>query len=192
MIDDLLKDGDFGFLFINMEQKRFDTCFSKFEMVSGLETITRVVDEKKIPCFAVKTSAKNTETKIPGSSGETNPSDIPVTSKYDEDFKEKFSDLIKIVPEPISSSFYDAFTNRELIDQLKNKKINKVLMCGFDSEREILASVIGAVRESFTPVIMSDCVSSVSERVFFEVMNVLSRWSVVGDTRDMVKLWNLW
>lgn len=192
LIEELLEEGDFGFIFVNMELDRFDTCFSKFEMVAGLETISRAVKEKNIPCFSAITSVPEKESKIPVSSERGTLSEIPVKSKYDSKFRSQFIELVEVIPKPIISEFYDVFSSAGLRSELAKTGLDKLLFCGFDSERDILASVIGAVREGFTPVVMSDCVSSVSERVFFEVMNVLSRWAVIGDTRDLVKMWDLW
>lgn len=192
MIEELIEPEDFCFMFVNMESERFDTCFSKYEMVSALEIISRVMEEKKIPGFSVKTSVKIHSTQATSSISKQNPSDIPVTSKYDDEFRGQFRELTENIPDPCVADFYDVFSSPGVKKKISDSGLSKVLLCGFDSEREILASTIGAVREHLTPVIVSDCISSRSERVFFEVMDVLSRWAVVGDSRDMVKLWNLW
>ncbi len=192
LIEELLEAGDFSFLFINMEPERFETCFSKYEMVSGLEIITSALNRRSIPCFSVHTEVRGDAGRLPVSSDRDNPADIPMKSVYDDKFKAQFRELVQIVPEPVEAGFYDVFSFSGLKGEISGTGLKKVLICGFDSEREILASVIGAVREGFTPVVMSDCVSSKSERVFFEVMNVLSRWAVIGDTRDIQKMWDLW
>lgn len=192
LIGDLLESEDFCFLFINMESTRFETCFSKYEMVSGMEIISRVVAEKKIPCFSVKTDVNESGTNGPSLQDIGGPANSPVNSVYDEKFRKQFRDLLRVVPDAQIANFYDVFSTPGLREGISEAGIGKVLICGFDTEREILASTIGAVREGFTPVIMSDCISSKSERIYFEVLDVLSRWTVIGDTRDMVKLWDLW
>lgn len=183
---------NYAFLFINMKEERFLDCFSKYEMTAGLEVIERVVAKKNVPCYSVETEADTEKYMNFSSLSGEGPSDIPVQSAYDTQFIEKFREMGRIVPEPLKTGFFDVFSFDELTRRLKERGIAKVILCGFDSEKEIIASVIGAVREHFIPVILSDCISSRSERVFFEVLNVLSRWAVIGDTRDMIKLWSLW
>ncbi len=193
MIEELLSEGnDFAFLFINMDTERFRDCFSKYEMTTGLELISRAVSDKGIPVFSVNTDVSNSVYNAPISASSNGPADIPVKSSYDDQFQKQFNDLVKFIPEPLNADFYDVFQSDSLKKRIRESGIRKLLICGFDSEKDILASVIGCVREGFVPILLSDCISSRSERVFFEVLNVLSRWSVVGDTRDLTKLWEMW
>lgn len=193
MIGELLsKNKDYCFLFINMEKDRFKTSFSKWEMVSGLEVVFRVIDEFKIDLFSVSTDCESLSDVKLTQAQNNGPGDIPFKSAYDDKFLEQFDSFVKKIPKSITVKFHDVFFFQNVTAPLVKSNLSKILICGFDAEREILASVIGAVREGFIPIVLSDCISSRSERVFFEVLNVMSRWAVIGDTRDMVKLWNLW
>lgn len=173
-----------AFLFINMNEDRFSRCFSKFEMVAALEFIHKASLELEISIICIGATMTN-HVDLDGSYSSK------IETKYDTGFLEKFHELSDC--ENIDEiSFPDAFLSKTFVNFTKSEEIDRIYICGFDAEHEIMASTIGALRENMNPVIISDAVSSRNERVYFECLDILVKWCEVKDTRDLMKEWELW
>lgn len=62
------------------------------------------------------------------------------------------------------------------------------IITGFDTDTEILVNALEAVDRSKIPIIVSDCVSCPSERKHFGALEILSRFSYILDSRDIISL----
>lgn len=68
---------------------------------------------------------------------------------------------------------------------LESLHIDRVFITGFDTDAEVIVTASGTLSRGIMPVVVSDGVSSPSERLHFSALEILSNFSEIVDSREM-------
>jgi nicotinamidase-related amidase len=60
---------------------------------------------------------------------------------------------------------------------------------GFHTETAILRSALSGLDHGIMPIVVSDAVSSYSERIYYEALDIISQSTEIIDSRDLMKRW---
>lgn len=176
-----LRPQDTIFVAINPGLENFVEISTKFEVVTAFEYIFHAAHERNIPVIPCKRMSpldfeKGLNTKH-------------ITS-FDAEFTARYKEVLSVIKEPfISYTGMDAFSSHALTEAVKTTARPTLCIFGTPIEVDVLASVFGAIRLGWKPYLISDASSSVSERIFYESVDIMSRIARIIDSRDLMKTW---
>ncbi|GEM_PF-5681140 len=168
---------------INMDLDHFVSAFNKYEIIMALEhllssypgatfTVVRLnLEYNGGPCRSFHEKSHGNNDNL---------------STFEEKMLSKFEELDGMLQHPRSVEGYSIFCDPVTAGLLGAPQTDTLLLGGFYTECEIMASVIDAVREKVKPVIISDLSSSRSERIYYKSLDILSLWAEIGDTRELL------
>ncbi len=176
-----LRPQDTIFVAINPGLENFIEISTKFEVVTAFEYIFHAAHERSIPIILCKRSNSLDFEK------QSNTRHI---TSYDAEFTARYKEVMSVINGPlISYTGMDAFSSSELIEAVKVTGRPTLCIFGTPIEVDVLASVFGAIRHGWKPYLISDASSSLSERIFYESVDIMSRIARIIDSRDLMKTW---
>lgn len=186
---------EIAFLILNPETEYFKQIFTKLEATTAFEFISGVINESAIPFLVASREVLSSENVI-STIGKKSASDLNKTSanisKYDEEFTKRYSNALATFGRTLYAyKGHDPFDSEKIVSALRAFNRSTVMICGSSMEVDCIASVFGALRTGFLPVIVSDACSSSSERIYYEALDVVSRVARIVDTRDLMKSWGM-
>lgn len=185
----ILLSGDFIHICINNDERHFTSCFSKMEFLTAYKYLNKFLSDMNIQSFYVSTPSalyrgKDTEFKeyvenksIMFRTHSINEIEASLLSEY-KSFKKAEGKWIK----SMAISVFDS-SNTEEMENFGNRK--NIVFTGFNTELEILLNCMVAADNGFVPIVISDCVSSQSERTHFNSLECISKIAYVIDSRDI-------
>ncbi len=192
-ITHILKEGNFISIEINNTKKRFMQIFSKMEFVSSYGVIINLTKTTRTKKISISTSSYlyngndedfnnyiNQRSKI-YSQKEVSKSENVFLEEYEYLLKHNTNKEIKI-------DSVSLWKNKEVMKIIDECKTRTVLLFGFNSDSEILVNAIEAMENGFVPIVVSDGVSCPSERRHFSSLEVISRFSYILDSRDILEI----
>jgi nicotinamidase-related amidase len=182
MHEDLkIRPEDTIFMAINPGVENFKDISTKFEVVTAFEYIFGAARKREIPTiFCRRKKALNFERGV---------NSVHVSS-YDDEFSRRYQNILSTLKnEYIVYEGLDAFTSGDVVNIIKQTGKAAICIFGIPIEIDVTASVFGAIRLGWNPVVISDASSSVSERIFYESVDIMSRVATIIDSRDLMKSW---
>ncbi|MCL4438754.1 MAG: isochorismatase family protein [Thermoplasmataceae archaeon] len=194
-LDPIPDPDEVSVIFINYTIENFADSFSKMENVTAMDYLVPKIEETGIESQYVFTSSgglglKESVINYLSHKNERRRRNMAPQSQMDARFISEFSNYLPEQNSPIFlSKISDIFGSKELSEKLKNSGRDYIFLCGYFVEREIYHNVITCLDNGFFPFVISDAVSTYSERVFYGSLDLLSQIAEVIDTRDLMKKW---
>ncbi|MGP6206500.1 isochorismatase family protein [Cuniculiplasma sp. SKW3] len=185
----ILLSGDFIHICLNNDERHFTSCFSKMEFLTAYKYFNKFLNDMKIQNFYVSTPSalyrgKDAEFKeyvenksIMFRTHSINEIEASLLAEY-KGFKKAEGKWIK----SMSISVFDS-SNTEEMENFGNKR--NIVFTGFNTELEIMLNCMAAADNGFVPIVISDCISSQSERTHFNSLECISKIAYVIDSRDI-------
>ena len=186
-VANIISEGNFTFIEINCTPDRFESCFSKMEFITAFHYMQDLM--KKIP-------VKPISFILPES----------IYSGKSEEFRMYMENRRKIHSRrgatEMEMEFEMEFRNMSRNSQIKCGTMSlfdsmdedmqgfreNIIFTGFNTEIDIMYNVMIAADRGFLPIVLSDGVSSPWEMRHFNALEMMSRFSYVIDTRDVMEL----
>ena len=186
-VANIISEGNFTFIEINCTPDRFESCFSKMEFITAFHYMQDLM--KKIP-------VKPISFILPES----------IYSGKSEEFRMYMENRRKIHSRrgatEMEMEFEMEFRNMSRNSQIKCGTMSlfdsmdedmqgfreNIIFTGFNTEIDIMYNVMIAADRGFLPIVLSDGVSSPWEMRHFNALEMISRFSYVIDTRDIMEL----
>ena len=186
-VANIISEGNFTFIEINCTPDRFESCFSKMEFITAFHYMQDLM--KKIP-------VKPISFILPES----------IYSGKSEEFRMYMENRRKIHSRrgatEMEMEFEREFRNMSRNSQIKGGTMalfdsmdedmqgfrENIIFTGFNTEIDIMYNVMIAADRGFLPIVLSDGVSSPWEMRHFNALEMMSRFSYVIDTRDVMEL----
>lgn len=186
---------DIDVVFINYSIDNFSQCFSKMENVTAMDYLMSKIEETGIEYQYVFTGRNRTEndriSKYFQGKADRRRRNMAPPSSMDGRFISEFSSYLPEQNSPIYvSEGKDMFSSRELSEKLHGTGRKSIFLCGYFVEAEIYHNLLACIDHGFIPFVISDAVSTYSERIFYGALDLLSQLGEVIDTRDMMKKWD--
>ncbi|MCL6014110.1 MAG: isochorismatase family protein [Candidatus Thermoplasmatota archaeon] len=185
-----IRSGDFIHIALNTNERYFRYAFSKMEYILAYEYLEELMERLSVHSYRISVP-KN------------------IYRGEDRNFKEYINERRNIFRErplnDMEESFIDRFRHFELekypeiesdqmsiwnqesiMEIIKKEKKNHILITGFDTDNEIFINALNASDMGFVPVILSDGVSAPSERNHFNALELMSRFTYMVDSRDIM------
>ncbi len=188
-IKEILLSGDFVHISLNNDEKHFTSCFSKMEFMTAYAYLNNFLQRNEIQSIYVSTppsiyrgqdgefkeyvETKNTMFRTHS----INEIEASLLREY-KGLKKADGKWIK----SMSISIFDP-TNLEEMEDFYGKKY--FVFTGFNTDSEILLNSMLSSDNGFVPIVISDCVSSPSERTHFGTLECISKFAYVIDSRDI-------
>lgn len=174
---------------INIQSSTFKRIFSKLEFLTAFSYLLDFAERKSIPYSAVEymgspddvtSISPYVKNKIEVMSGRK-ASTLPMPA----DFTGKFASLEK------KSRLHSSTTLnlRSAFREMKAAGLTVAFLTGFVTEFHVLGAAFEAIGEGIIPVVISDAVSSANERLHFQGLEIMSNFSFVIDSRDLMNRW---
>ena len=182
-------------VFLNYTIENFSESFSKMETVTAMDYIVPKIEETGMDSQYVftggnlKSSRDELTTYMENKRERRKRSRAPVSS-MDARFISEFSNYLPEQNSPIYvCKGTDMFSSPDLNEKLKKSGRKSIFLCGYFVESEIYFNVISALDHGYFPFVISDAVSTYSERIFYGSLDLLSQIAEVIDSRDLMKKW---
>ena len=194
-LDPIPDPDEVSVIFINYTIENFADSFSKMENVTAMDYLIPKIEESGIESQYVFTRAggmggNKSIVNYLEHKNERRRRNMAPQSKMDARFISEFSNYLPEQNSPIFvSEISDIFGSEELAEKLRKSGRDYIFLCGYFVEREIYHNVITCLDNGFFPFVISDAVSTYSERVFYGSLDLLSQIAEVIDTRDLMKKW---
>ncbi|MEM0156752.1 MAG: isochorismatase family protein [Thermoplasmataceae archaeon] len=175
---------------INLKLDCFSGVFSKLEFINAVTYLRNLADRNNISSFNVSTVAEDNgfraymQMKMERRLQRSAPK-----SALDRGFDAQFEKMFSDADDSILSKSEDIFSSSVLIDILHENRIRYALIIGFHTETAVLRSALSALDHGIMPVVVSDAVSSYSERIYYEALDIISQSVEIIDSRDLMKRW---
>jgi nicotinamidase-related amidase len=182
MHEDLkIRPDDTIFIAINPGVENFKDVSTKFEVVTAFEYIFEAARKRQIPAiFCRRKEPLNMDKGV---------NSLHVTA-FDDEFSSRYQKVLSSSKEGyLPYDGLDAFTSSDLVNRIKLSLRSAICIFGIPIEMDVIASVFGAIRLGWKPFLISDASSSVSERIFYESVDIMSRVATIIDSRDLMKSW---
>ena len=169
------------FIAINPGVENFNNVSTKFEVVTAFEYIFEAASKRQIPTiFCRRRGPLNMDKGV---------NSLHVTA-FDDEFSSRYQKVLSSSKEGyLPYDGLDAFTSSDLVNKIKLSLRSAICIFGIPIEMDVIASVFGAIRLGWKPFLISDASSSVSERIFYESVDIMSRVATIIDSRDLMKSW---
>ena len=182
MNEDLkIRPVDTIFIAINHGVENFKDISTKFEVVTAFEYIFEAARKRQIPSlFCKRRESLNMDKGVNSTH----------VSSFDDEFSKRYQKVLSTSKDGyIKYEGLDAFTSSDLVNRIKLSQRSAICIFGIPIEMDVIASVFGAIRLGWKPFLISDASSSVSERIFYESVDIMSRVATIIDSRDLMKSW---
>ncbi|MGP6220678.1 isochorismatase family protein [Caldiplasma sukawensis] len=176
---------------LNNNLRNFETIYGKMEYFTAMEYFKDFCSGKNIECYNVETNNLKKNRIVENDEGVLRQFDNEVKykfkSSYEMEYIGKFHE-IELNGQHFSS---DGVNGTKIIkEKLGDLSEYNIIIIGINTEREVLMNAIYSVDEGANVGIISDCVSSRSERLHFNSLEIMSKFAYVFDTRDMQSIEN--
>ncbi|MGC8516014.1 MAG: isochorismatase family protein [Thermoplasmata archaeon] len=182
MHEDLkIRPDDTIFIAINTGVENFKDISTKLEVVTAFEYIFDAARKRQIPTlFCRRKESLNMERGVNSAH----------VSSFDDEFFKRYKNVLSAFKDGyLAYDGLDAFTSRDIVNKIRLSGRSAVCIFGIPIEMDVIASVFGAIRLGWKPLVISDASSSVSERIFYESVDIMSRVVTIIDSRDLMKSW---
>ncbi len=180
-----------AFIVLNGDEDHFSRTFGKLEINNSLKVINRLRAARRIPAIAVNFNYSNSPDSeaydgLSGKRKSRTGRTSSISGQYSDlrrDFLNNMSSLSPLMT--VTSRNENAFNSVELSATLESLHIDRVFITGFDTDAEVIVTASGTLSRGIMPVVVSDGVSSPSERLHFSALEILSNFSEIVDSREM-------
>ncbi len=194
-IGKILKEENFIHLDFNNTESRFRKVFSKMEVMAAYDVLDQLILSRHALSLSIETPNSvyrgkdesfsnylNERMELYGNRDITN-SELTYLDQHHLRSKKN-----QVARSKFSLSTISVWRDRKLSEVLSREKSEYILITGFDTDCEVLINTLDTVDMAFVPIVVSDCVSCSSERKHFSALEILSRFSYVLDSRDIISI----
>ncbi len=179
---------DTAIVAINLTPDHFRDVFSKFEFLNAATYLHNLAEKNKIPVIHVLTSIPQDGFKTYRQmKAERRLQRKAPKSVLDRDFDSQFASMLGRISDSIRTENDDIFSSSNLLDLLGRNQTTYALIMGFHTETAILRSALSGLDHGIMPIVVSDAVSSYSERIYYEALDIISQSTEIIDSRDLMK-----
>ncbi len=185
-----IRDGNFFHIAINTDENYFRHAFSKMEYIMAYEYLEELMDRLsvnsyrlKVPKYIYRGEDKDFEHYI--NERRSIFKDHPL-NKMEEGFMDRFRQFKIQKYKEIESDKMSIWNQKSVMEIIDEEKKNHILITGFDTDNEIFINALNASDMGIVPVILSDGVSAPSERNHFNTLELMSRFTYMVDSRDIM------
>ncbi len=186
-VANIISEGNFTFIEINCTPDRFESCFSKMEFITAFHYMQDLM--KKIPVKPISFilpesiySGKSEEFRVYMENRRKIHSRRGAT-EMEMEFEREFRNMSR--NSQIKCGTMSLFDSMD--EDMQGFREN-IIFTGFNTEIDIMYNVMIAADRGFLPIVLSDGVSSPWEMRHFNALEMMSRFSYVIDTRDIMEL----
>jgi len=181
---------DTAIIAINLTLDYFRDIFSKLEFINAATYLRNLADKNKMPVIHVSTSQPHDsfmayrQMKTDRRMQRKAPKSV-----LDRDFDSQFASMFGGISDSIITEKDDIFNSSVLLDRLGKNRTKYALIIGFHTETAVLRSALSGLDHGIMPIVVSDAVSSYSERIYYEALDIISQSTEIIDSRDLMKRW---
>ena len=181
---------DTAIVAINLTPDHFRDVFSKFEFLNAATYLHNLAEKNKIPVIHVLTSIPQDGFKTYRQmKAERRLQRKAPKSVLDRDFDSQFASMFGGISDSIITEKDDIFNSSVFLDRLGKNRTKYALIIGFHTETAVLRSALSGLDHGIMPIVVSDAVSSYSERIYYEALDIISQSTEMIDSRDLMKRW---
>jgi nicotinamidase-related amidase len=181
---------DTAIIAINLTPDYFRDVFSKLEFLNAYTYLQNLADKHEIPIIHVSTAQpEDNFVAYRQMKAERRLQRKAPKSVLDRDFDSQFESVLGKIKDSIIAKNDDIFNSSTLPDLLGKNRTRYALIIGFHTETAVLRSALAALDHGVMPVVVSDAVSSYSERIYYEALDIISQSAEIIDSRDLMKRW---
>ena len=176
-------------LSVNVKKEYFDRIFSKLEFLTAYSYIYKKILEMGLPflSFDFLDSPPNDSAGSGFMQNKINSIMMRDTSVLDSNVK--FSDDFSALVEALDPYNIINSQKNDFFAYIKGSGRKVVYITGFMTEFNIVAITLKIFNMGYIPVVVTDGVSSSRERMHFEALEILSNFSYILDSRDLINEW---
>lgn len=175
---------------MNPDEDAFRHSFSKFEFITSMQVLKKAAAKYGIPMIGIHREYRNSRTtEYIMRKQQQKMISLMSPSSFDEEYLRQFRDLDLRSSYTIYSE--DIFTSDDVAERLDSMNVRSVLISGFYTESDVYVSAVEALIHDYFPFVVSDATSTISERVYFEALDLLAQHVEVIDSRDLIRVWGV-
>ncbi|MDS0256864.1 isochorismatase family protein [Thermoplasmatales archaeon AK] len=191
-IENILNPDGVVLVCLNLSNENFMDIFSKMETITAFNYLLPEIDKAGIPVRFIYTTEPKREAKFNSyvsGKHERRKNGMAPSSGMDAQYSGQFSSILPGGNDPIEvANSIDMFDGTTLVELLGENR-RTVMVTGFFAEREVLFNALSALNRGYFTVVVSDAVSTYSERIYYQALEIMSRSVEVIDTRDLMRIW---
>ncbi|WP_156778501.1 isochorismatase family protein [Thermoplasma acidophilum] len=175
---------------MNPDEEAFKHSFSKFEFITSMQVLKKAASKYSIPLIGIRREYRNSRTtEYIMRKQQQKMISLMSPSSFDEEYLRQF----RILDLQSSYTVYseDIFTSDEVARKLDAMNVKSILISGFYTESDVYVSAVEALIHDYFPFVVSDATSTISERVYFEALDLLAQHVEVIDSRDLIRVWGI-
>lgn len=177
-------------LSVNVNEKYFSKIFSKLEFLTAFSYIYKKTLALKIPIFSIDLLNSSNGESIHSSFLKEKIDSIMFREANPSSAEDRFNSDFRNLIEVSGLSKITSNNPNNFFQKLKRSKRKVVFITGFMTEFNIVSATLRILDMGGIPVVISDGVSTSRERMHFAALEILSNFSHVLDSRDLIREWD--
>ncbi|BAB60009.1 TVG0886521 [Thermoplasma volcanium GSS1] len=175
---------------MNATEENFKHIFSKLEFITSMKVIEDAMKLYNIPAVFIERNFRSSRLSdyIARKYSQKMVS-LMSPSSYDEEYIRQFGELA--IPPGLSIGSEDIFSDNTVRNMIEGSGKTTVVLAGFYTESDIYISAIESLLHDYYTFVISDATSTISERTYFEALDLLSQHVEVIDSRDLIRYWSV-
>ncbi len=177
-------------VYMNIDESIFKDVFSKMEIITALGVIKKAVEKYGLPeIYTMKEMKDDALLSYRLKKFEQKMMSRMSPSNYDEEY---ISDFRRYIPENyFTITDEDIFRDSRVRSEIEKYNRKNLVFCGFYTESDIYLSASESILNGYYAYVLSDGTSTISERTYFEALDLLSQSVEIIDSRDLLRNWEL-
>ncbi|MEM0158421.1 MAG: isochorismatase family protein [Thermoplasmataceae archaeon] len=192
-VEDIINPERIAVACLNLSVENFQEVFSKMETVTAFAFLFGEIESLAIPVRYVYTGdpkGSDVFTSYNRDKNKRRRNGMAPSSKLDVEYSSQFSSMLPGGNDPIEvSTSLDIFEGTSINDMMSEERRDTLMITGFFAEREVLFNALSALNRGYFVAVVSDAISTYSERIYYQALEILSRSVEVIDTRDLMRIW---
>ncbi|WP_297216528.1 cysteine hydrolase family protein [Thermoplasma sp.] len=175
---------------MNATLDNFKQIFSKLEFITSMNFIISAAKRYGIPMLAIERKFRQSRLSSYISRKYSQKLiSLMSPSSYDDDYIRQFNDLGLI--QGIEVYNEDIFSSEDVARIITESGKTTIVFTGFFTESDIYISAMESLLHDYYTFVVSDATSTISERTYFEALDLLSQHVEVIDSRDLMRYWEV-
>ena len=187
----LLSSGNHALILLNADEAHFSRIFGKLEFITAARVILKYCREKPVPLLmanmGTNPKVEDSQTLFMESRRKVRQSRATSILGSNEKLFIEYRSVLRAFSEsnPIELSRENAISDHRVREFIEEHKAERIFVLGFDTDVEVLLTVSGVISSGLMPIVVSDAVSSPSERLHFNALELMAGFAEVVDSREI-------
>ena len=193
-LSELIVPGRSLILLLNPDDQHFSRTFGKMEFNNAMKVLLDLHSGHGVPIITVACEyLNNTESlrdQVMKQKRDLRTSRSSSQSGQYENLLKEYREVMRQLSDATAavSNRENVFADNNVTDKVNFDITDRVIVAGFDTDAEVLMSATGAISRGILPIIVSDGVSSPSERLHFGALEIMSGFAEIVDSREIQAL----